>query len=250
MTNDEMASSEMRKWKEEEERKHIEENVMLTDASEKKIATVSIAHDDIPKPIESKEESEPPSSKEAPAPPETPTKTVVIHTELDKAREEQIAALLKQIPAAPPTPPKDKEKEKEKEKGGGGGGEESGREESAFRVESKAVSASPAGKEPAKERRSLPVKLNAESEIAIAMPESTPIHFLSTVIQSPSDVEVGAVLLDATVPVIGRMNVSACDAYWTSCKDNPSYDVVWWRLELAASSSEFPFEEPPIVEPI
>ena len=65
-----------------------------------------------------------------------------------------------------------------------------------------------------------------------------------------SDVEVGAVLLDATVPVIGRMNVSACDAYWTSCKDNPSYDVVWWRLELAAASSEFPFEEPPIVEPI
>ena len=94
-------------------------------------------------------------------------------------------------------------------------------------------------KEPVKERFSLPVRLNAESAIAIAMPESKAIHFLASVIQTPSDVEVGSVLLDKTVPVIGRMNVAACDAYWTTCKENPSYDVVWWRLELAEDSSEW-----------
>ena len=213
MTNDEMASSEMRKWKEEEERKHIEENVMLTDASEKKIGTVSIAQDDIPKPIESKDDSEPLPPKETPAPSEPPAKTVVIPTELDKEREEQIAALLKLIPAAPPTPKKEESKQR--------GGFDS-------RVEPKAStaspSASPAVKEPAKERFSLSVRPNAESAIAIAMPESKAIHFLASVIQTPSDVEVGSVLLDKTVPVIGRMNVAACDAYWTTCKENPSYD--------------------------
>ena len=233
MTNDEIASSEMRKWKEEEERKHIEENVMLTDASEKKIATVSIAHDDIPKSVEIKEDSEPVTPREPSAPSEPPAKTVVIPTELDKEREEQIAALLKQIPAAPPTPKK-------------GETGETGEAESkeigfGFRVESKAAaanSASPAVKEPAKERFSLPVRPNAESEIAIAMPDAKPIGFLASVIQTPSDVEVGSVLLDKPVPVIGRMNVAACDAYWTTCKENPSYDVVWWRLELADDSSE------------
>ena len=236
MTNDEMASSEMRKWKEEEERKHIEENVMLTDASEKKIATVSIAHDDIPKSVEIKEDSEPVTPREPSVPSEPPAKTVVIPTELDKEREEQIAALLKQIPAAPPTP----------KKGETGETGETGEAESkeigfGFRVESKAAaanSASPAVKEPAKERFSLPVRPNAESEIAIAMPDAKPIGFLASVIQTPSDVEVGSVLLDKPVPVIGRMNVAACDAYWTTCKENPSYDVVWWRLELADDSSE------------
>lgn len=217
----------MRKWKEEEERKHIEENVMLTEASEKKIGTVSIAHDDIPKPVESKEDSEPLTPKETPAPSEPPAKTVVIPTELDKEREEQIAALLKLIPAAPPTPKKEESKEAERIRS---------------RVEPKASTASPASPSasPAvKERFSLPVRANAESAIAIAMPESKAIHFLASVIQTPSDVEVGSVLLDKTVPVIGRMNVAACDAYWTSCRENPSYDVVWWRLELAGDSSEW-----------
>ena len=155
MTNDEMASSEMRKWKEEEERKHIEENVMLTDASEKKIGTVSIAHDDIPKPVESKEDSESLPPKETPAVSEPAAKTVVIPTELDKEREEQIAALLKQIPAAPPTPKKEESKRAS--------------EKIRFRVEPKASTASPAVKEPVKEpvkeRFSLPVRANAESAI-------------------------------------------------------------------------------------
>lgn len=246
MTNDEMASSEMRKWKEEEERKHIEENVMLTEASEKKIATVSITNDDIPKPTELKEDSEPRTSKETPPPSETPSKTVVIPTELDKQREEQIAALLKLLPATPPAPKREEREQngrishiepKEPEQPPSSASSSVAGTTGTTKETAKEPAKEPV-KEPVKERFSLPVRLDAECAIAIAMPSSPAIHFVSSVIQSPSDIEVSSVLLDKTVLVMGRMNVSVCDAYWSTCKENPSYDVVWWRLELAKESSE------------
>ena len=47
LSADELASDMMRKWREEEERKHIEENVMLTVASEKK-PTAPSANEEVP----------------------------------------------------------------------------------------------------------------------------------------------------------------------------------------------------------
>ena len=56
LSADELASEEMRKWREEEERKHMEENVMLTAASEKKL-TVPL-EEPHPKPVEKEAEKE------------------------------------------------------------------------------------------------------------------------------------------------------------------------------------------------
>ena len=104
MTNDEMASVEMRKWKEEEERRHIEENVMLTEASEKRISTLNVFQDENPKP---REEAEPPKEEAKPVVTETVSKTIEMSSEAAKERERQIAALLKAIPTAISTPKKE-----------------------------------------------------------------------------------------------------------------------------------------------
>ena len=98
LSADELASEEMRKWREEEERKHMEENVMLTAASEKKL-TVPLEE---PRPKTEEKEVE---KKPSEPPKEAKEELSLPNAEAVAKREEQIAALLESVPASIPEPP-------------------------------------------------------------------------------------------------------------------------------------------------
>ena len=87
MSADELASSELRKWREEEERRHIEENVMLT--SDRPSNPLTPPREVSPKPVPEKKEEE---AKE-PLP-----KEQVMEDVNSVEREKSIAALLESIP--------------------------------------------------------------------------------------------------------------------------------------------------------
>lgn len=212
LSADELASEEMRKWREEEERKHMEENVMLTAASEKKL-TVPL-EEPHPKPVEKEAEKE---VEKKPAPEPAEEEMPVPNAEAVAKREEQIAALLESVPASIPEPPpadmaeEEKASEEEKE-------EEKEKEEEAT-VE-------------------LPLRKEKEGTIAIAMPEGEAVHFRTRVIQAPEDAELDELQLAAVVRVIGRLNVSTCQTFYDSRQADPAFDVVWVLLELADDSTE------------
>lgn len=213
MSADELASEEMRKWREEEERKHMEENVMLTAASEKKL-TVPLEE---PRPKTEEKEVE---KKPSEPPKEAKEELSLPNAEAVAKREEQIAALLESVPASIPEPPAastvvEEEKEEEREE------EEEKKEE-----------------EEEEETVELPLRKEKEGSIRIAMPEGEAVHFRTRVIQAPEDEELDVLQLASVVRVIGRLNVSTCQTFYDSRQADPSFDVVWVLLELADDSSE------------
>lgn len=211
LSADELASEEMRKWREEEERKHMEENVMLTAASEKKL-TVPLEE---PHPKVPEKEVEKAPEKAAPEPPEE--EMPLPNAEAVAKREEQIAALLESVPASMPEPPaadtavEEEKKEEEEEK----------KEE-----------------EEEEETVELPLRKEKEGSISIAMPEGEAVHFRTRVIQAPEDEELDVLQLATVVRVIGRLNVSTCQTFYDSRQADPAFDVVWVLLELTDDSTE------------
>ena len=103
MSADELASSELRKWREEEERRHIEENVMLT--SDRPSNPLTPPREVSPKPVPEKKEEEPKEPKEP------LLKEQVMEDVNSVEREKSIAALLESIPDVIATAKKENKEE-------------------------------------------------------------------------------------------------------------------------------------------
>ena len=220
MTADELASSELRKWREEEERRHIEENVMLTSASEKPLNPMSPPRETTPKPVE--------KPVEKPAEEEPPKEPAVVNDKDSEEREKAIAALLEAIPSVTSTPAKKVKEEEKKEEAKEEVKEEEIKEEKekgGNMMEGFAM-------------RELKMEKGSDSAIAVAMPEGSPIFFTANVIACPDDKEVAAMDVDSVMRVIGRMTVDTCQTFLESRRDHSGYDVFWWTLELDAKSTE------------
>lgn len=220
MTADELASSELRKWREEEERRHIEENVMLTSASEKPLNPLSPPRETTPKPVE--------KPVEKPAEEEPPKEPAVVNDKDSEEREKAIAALLEAIPSVTSTPAKKVKEEEKKEEAKEEVKEEEIKEEKekgGNMMEGFAM-------------RELKMEKGSDSAIAVAMPEGSPIFFTANVIACPDDKEVAAMDVDSVMRVIGRMTVDTCQTFLESRRDHSGYDVFWWTLELDAKSTE------------
>ena len=206
LSADELASEEMRKWREEEERKHMEENVMLTAASEKKLTPASTNEEVATKKTEHSVEPSEEVSKDTKVNESTPSVEAVAEREKQVAeREKQIAALLESIPMRTHDEVKEEEKPKEEE---------------------------------VHEMIKLPLSQNQEGKIAIAMPEATPVFFRTRVILSPKDQEVTSISLESIVYVIGRLGVTTCQSFYDSRNEDTGYDVSWILLELSEESDE------------
>lgn len=216
MTADELASSELRKWREEEERRHIEENVMLTSASEKPLNPLSPPRETTPKPVE-----KPVEKSEEEEPPKEPT---IVNDKDSEEREKAIAALLEAIPSVTSTPVKEEEKEEEKKEEVKEEVKEE-KEKGGIIMEGFAM-------------RELKMEKGSDSAIAVAMPEGSPVFFTANVIACPDDKEVAAMDVDTVMRVIGRMTVDTCQTFLESRRDHSGYDVFWWSLELDTKSTE------------
>lgn len=221
MTADELASSELRKWREEEERRHIEENVMLTSASEKPLNPLSPPRETTPKPVE--------KPAEKPAEEEPPKEPAVVNDKDSEEREKAIAALLEAIPSVTSTPAK-KVKEEEKK--------EEAKKEEVKEEEIKEEKEKGGNVMEGFAMRELKMEKGSDSAIAVAMPEGSPIFFTANVIACPDDKEVAAMDVDSVMRVIGRMTVDTCQTFLESRRDHSGYDVFWWTLELDAKSTE------------
>ena len=216
-----MASSELRKWREERERKHIAENVMLTSETDRSFLPISAQTITPSKPVEEKPVEEKPVEEK---PKEPEPQVTIIQNDLLAEREKQMAALLQSIPAVLEKK-EEEEKEKEKEKI-----EEEKKEE----------------EEKEKEEEKPPVKMidlslvkGGMTELSIAMPEGKPVYFTATVIDSPSDIEISSISLEECLSVIGRMTIVTCESYLSHRKESSSnFDIIWWILELDKKSDE------------
>lgn len=220
MTADELASSELRKWREEEERRHIEENVMLTSASEKPLNPLSPPRETTPKPVE--------KPVEKPAEEEPPKEPAVVNDKDSEEREKAIAALLEAIPSVTSTPAKKVKEEEKKEEA-----KEEVKEEEIKEEKEKGGNVMEGFA-----MRELKMEKGSDSAIAVAMPEGSPIFFTANVIACPDDKEVAAMDVDSVMRVIGRMTVDTCQTFLESRRDHSGYDVFWWTLELDAKSTE------------
>ena len=218
LSADELASEEMRKWREEEERKHMEENVMLTAASEKKLTQTPVIEEVPIKKVEPGIESEGNlPTKEVETEVVSPSPEAVAEREKQVAeREKQIAALLESIPITVHEELKTEEEPK---------------------VEESKVEEPP--EEEIHETMELPLSQDQEGKIAIAMPEAAPVFFRTRVIVSPKDLELSSLQLEKIVYVIGRLGVTTCQSFYDSRHEDPGYDVSWILLELSEESDEY-----------
>lgn len=222
MSADELASSELRKWREEEERRHIEENVMLT--SDRPSNPRTPPREVSPKPVPEKKEEEAKEAKE-PLP-----KEQVMEDVNSVEREKSIAALLESIPDVIATAEKENKEEAKVDSPKEPKEEEPPNEPK----ENTTKEASGMGEA----MRELQMTKGSESSIALAMPEGAPLFFTANVISCPEDAEARRMDVDAVMRVIGRMSVDTCQTFWESRRDHAGYDVIWWTLEMAESSSE------------
>ena len=187
MTADELASSELRKWREEEERRHIEENVMLTSASEKPLNPLSPPRETTPKPVEKPAEEEPPKEP------------AVVNDKDSEEREKAIAALLEAIPSVTSTPAKKVKEEAKKE--------EAKREE-VKEEEIKEEKEKGGNVMEGFAMRELKMEKGSDSAIAVAMPEGSPIFFTANVIACPDDKEVAAMDVDSVMRILESLPIT------------------------------------------
>ena len=226
MSADELASSELRKWREEEERRHIEENVMLT--SDRPSNPLTPPREVSPKPVPEKKEEEPKEPKE-PLPKEQAMEDVN-----SVEREKSIAALLESIPDVIATAEKEN---KEEAKVDSAMEAKEAKEEEPPSEPKEIITKEASGMGEA--MRELQMTKGSESSIALAMPEGAPLFFTANVISCPEDAEARRMDVDAVMRVIGRMSVDTCQTFWESRRDHAGYDVIWWTLEMAEASSEW-----------
>lgn len=254
MSADELASSELRKWREEEKRKHIEENVMLT--SDKTSNPLTPPREVSPKPVDEKKEEVVKEEKEE------ATKEQVMEDVNSVEREKSITALLESIPDIITTPEKETQKERKEDSVNDSvvdGKESEDIKEAMETKETKEVKEAEESKETMEEESStapkkeitkeesgieeamheLSMTKGSESQIALAMPEGPSLFFTANVIACPDDAEVPAMDVDSVMRVIGRMNVDTCQTFWESRRDHAGYDVIWWTLEMAGPSTEW-----------
>lgn len=223
MSANDLASSELRKWREEKERKHIAENVMLTSETDRSFLPLSVQATTASKPAE-EVPPPPPSMEEAPKEPEP--QVTIIQNDLTAEREKQMAALLESIPAVISKMEEEKPKPEE--------APEVPEEEKKESSEEK-----PEEEEKPVEMMELSLKKNSTTVLSIAMPDGKPVVFNATVIDSPPDLETSSISLEKLLSVIGRMSVTTCEAYLTPRKDSVSHDVIWWILELDKQTDEY-----------
>ena len=221
LSADDLASSELRKWREERERKHIAENVMLTSETDRSFLPISAQTITPSKPVEEKPVEEKPVEEK---PKEPEPQVTIIQNDLLAEREKQMAALLQSIPAVLEKKEEEKKEEKKKEE------EEKKKEEEEKKKEEE--------EKPPVKMIDLSLVKGSMTELSIAMPEGKPVYFTATVIDSPSDIEVSSVSLEECLSVIGRMNILTCETYLNHRKESSNFDVIWWILELDKKSDE------------
>lgn len=226
MSANDLASSELRKWREEKERKHIAENVMLTSETDRSFLPLSVQGTTESKPVE-ETPPPPPSTVEVPKEPEP--QVTIIQNDLTAEREKQMAALLESIP----TVISKMEEEKPKPE------EASEVPKTAEEEKKESSEEKPEEEEKPVEMMELSLKKNSTSVLSIAMPDGKPVVFNATVIDAPPDLETSSITLEKLLSVIGRMSVTTCEAYLTPRKESVNHDVIWWILELDKQTDEY-----------